>query len=265
MRPARPLIKSKLPCFRIVALHHKTERSNQNFILEMALPYDEAVALDLYFRYAYPVLNPSPHNSTTAAAAAAAAAAGPSTSAAPPPPRQHQSPGHNLVFMQPRNGKPFENALSTWYKELQARLGAPWKPFPPSHFRHLHVRDQVRSLAYHTATAPPTQLEHMIGTAVGMQNHTGGNVWQLAYCTNAKYFNEMCKAVVDRITTWRLDHLTAVHHYKLANGGQPPTAASRQPQPQAAAAGGAAHGQAGRASEDDEASDFCDGCDEWDM
>jgi hypothetical protein len=173
-----------LPLMRIVLPHHKMEGKWGNAALEMALPYDLAMATHFYLQHAWPVIN--------------------------------LRSSHNLLFMR-ASGMPMlePTHLCAVWAHVQAAHGAPWQPFPPTAFRTIHVEERVHELSALIGGAGGGQLQAAASTVLGgdalvMQNHVG-SVWQQSYCKGGLYYNAMAQGSIDRITIWRHANVRAIH------------------------------------------------------
>lgn len=170
------LLPTNLPVMRLCLPHHKVDKYHTHSLV-VELPYDLAMACHIYEQYAYAVLNPSG--------------------------------SHNYLLVNPISGKPYvqESTLTKqWYK-IQALYDATWPAFPPNNFRHIHVMDRVQGLADLMAQGIGADMQ---GDAAIM-THTVGPVLERHYMAKGKgYLNVMVEAAVDRMTTWRHAHLTAM-------------------------------------------------------
>lgn len=163
------IIPSRLPLHKIVLPHHKEEREWGPYPLEVELPYDLALALHLYLKYSYPVVN--------------------------------AAKAHSFLFMR-SNGHPLENEhLCMWWKAMQVSRSAPWEPFAPNSFRDIHVLDRVMHFSTALASTPSVGRD-LVGDAAIMQNSLG-RLWEVDYNKGGAYFNAMVKTAVDKMTLWR--------------------------------------------------------------
>jgi hypothetical protein len=169
------IIPQDLALMKLVLPHHKMETHWGPHALEVVLPYDLALTTHLYLEYAYPLLNPD----------------GILTH----------------MFLRPNRHEPMQaEHMSMLWQAMQELCEAPWQPFSPTAFRDIHIMDAVQHLAEATANTG----FNLHGDAAVMQN-TMGPVWERSYCKDGRYFNEMVKGTVDRMTKWRIEQLTALH------------------------------------------------------
>ena len=168
---AATLVPQHLTLMRVVLPHHKMDKLSDEPI-SIKLPYDLALTTQLYLKHARPIL-----------AAKGARSGGPS-----------------FLFLN-CVGKPLleESSLTNMWYSIQATYNAPWMPFPPNDFRHIHVEHKVKSLVELPGAAS------LQGDAAIMGN-TVGRTWTGSYMRKSKarsYKGTMMEAAVDSMTKWR--------------------------------------------------------------
>lgn len=150
---------------RVILEHHKNSHRPGNQFVQFVLPCAMAVMLHKFLTHGHPTLTLETECKT--------------------------------LFVSPSGNMMEETQMSPLWQSIQQKHKAPWQPFPPRLFRHIHACFEMMELA--DAVAATGLQDQFAGTNMLMGNSL--NVLGKHYTPT--YWSMIAEATIKKITKWR--------------------------------------------------------------